>query len=226
MFEMPAPPDLFKSKAYFERITSQEYEKRHSVKEQALKAMDDLDGWCSKEKASIMIDFAMMLNAKTIVEIGVYGGKSLIPMAYALKELGYGKVYGIDPWSSSASIEGMEGINREWWGNLNHDAILRRLKTKIAQLGLALQITLIRNTSATAPIISDIDILHIDGNHSDEASMIDVTKWVPLVRSGGLIFFDDINWLNEGLAVSWLDRNCIRLTEFIGDNIWGIWVKP
>lgn len=228
MYDIPYQPEIITHAAHFEKITSNLYEKREEIKQVALRSMDHLEGWCSKEKASVMIDFVMMLNAKTVVEIGVFGGKSLIPMAFAVKELGYhGKVYGIDPWSPDASMQGMDGVNKSWWGNLNHDMILHQLKNKISHFGLSHHIVLIRNTSEAAPTIPNIDILHIDGNHSDDSSMIDVTKWVPQVRKGGLIFFDDITWSNGGKAVSWLDENCVRLIEFAGgENEWGIWVKP
>jgi predicted O-methyltransferase YrrM len=226
MIDLPEPPKIIHHEANIHKIVSKQYDMREDVKLKAYQAMSELDGWCSEEKASILIDFVFLLNAQTIVEIGVFGGKSLIPMAFAIKELGNGKVYGIDPWTSAASVEGMDGANKEWWGKLNHDAILKKLRTKIAQFDLQKQIQLIRKTSVNAPAIMDIDILHIDGNHSDEASMIDVNKWVPLVRKGGLIFFDDINWNNAGLAVEWLDEHCIRFVHFTGDNEWGIWIKP
>lgn len=192
--------------------------------------MNQLEGWCTKNKASILIDLVFMLNPKTIVEIGVFGGKSLIPMAYALQVTKSGKIYGIDPWDSAASAEGMDSINYDWWSTLDHGYILKGLQEKIIQFNLTEQIILIRTTSEDAPLIPQIDILHIDGNHSEKTAVLDATKWVPLVRKGGLIIFDDITWAtsagsNES-AVKWMDRNCIRVATFQEDNEWGIWVKP
>jgi hypothetical protein len=75
-------------------------------------------------------------------------------------------------------------------------------------------------------------MLHIDGNHSDETSYIDVTKWVPFVKQGGLIIYDDITWSENGVtasqarAVAWLDEHCIKLAEFSDVCVWGIWLKP
>ena len=76
-----------------------------------------------------------------------------------------------------------------------------------------------------------IDILHIDGNHSEQASYLDVTKWVPLVRSGGWIFFDDMTWFENGVfttarAVEWLNANCYKLAECTDVCTWGVWIKP
>lgn len=196
------------------------------AKNKARLAMGQLEGWCSYEKASIMMDIVAMTDAQTIVEIGVFGGKSLIPMAIAAQEKGSGLCYGVDPWSSQESVAGMEGVNAEWWGHVDHDRIFRHLQSKIDQFNLQEHIVLIRETSENAPDIADIDLLHIDGNHSEKTSMIDVTKWVPLVKKGGVIVFDDMTWSTQAKAVQWLDDHCIKIAEYSGDNVWGIWLKP
>lgn len=188
--------------------------------------MDQLEGWCSKNKAAILMDLVFMLEPSTVVEIGVFGGKSLIPMAAALKVAGKGKIYGIDPWDSKASAEGMEGVNYEWWSKLDHGNILRYLQTKIVDFALEKQIELIVATSEQAPPIPNIDFLHIDGNHSEKAANLDVIKWVPLVRRGGLIIFDDVTWGTNRSAVEWLDKNCTRLAEFHENCDWAVWIKP
>jgi len=226
MLETPYVLEQTKHETHFEQVVPQLFNKKEEIKYRSYMAMDQLDGWCSKEKASILIDFIMLLRAKTIVEIGVFGGKSLVPMALALKGMGNGTIYGVDPWTQEASIVGMDGANKDWWGHLDHDMIYRNLVSKIKTFDLEHNVVLIRDSSINAPAISNIDILHIDGNHSDEAAMIDVTKWVPYVRKGGLIIFDDINWNNKGLAVQWLDENCVQLMEFSAENVWGIWIKP
>ncbi len=196
------------------------------VKQNAFGYMDQLEGWCSKNKASVLIDLIFMLKPQTIVEIGVWGGKSLIPMAYALKANQRGKAFGIDPWDSAESAEGMDSVNYDWWSSIDHERILRGLQIKIIEFALEEQIILLKTTSERAPFIPDIDMLHIDGNHSEKASWIDVNKWVPLVRKGGLIIFDDITWGTNTKAVRWLDDNCIKLAEFRENNDWGIWIKP
>jgi predicted O-methyltransferase YrrM len=196
------------------------------TKMQAFEYMDQLEGWCTKNKASILMDIIFMLKPKILVEIGVWGGKSLVPMAYALKVNQSGKIYGIDPWSNAESMNGMEGINLEWWGKVDHEKVMRGLQSKIIEFGLDEQIELIRSTSEQAPPIPSIDILHIDGNHSELAAKIDVLKWVPLVRKGGIIIFDDTTWGSNLSAVEWLNEHCVKLVEFNESNDWGIWINP
>lgn len=201
------------------------------VKMQAFNYMDQLEGWCTNNKASILIDLIFMIQPKTVVEIGVFGGKSLVPMAYALKATNGGIVYGIDPWDSQESVVGMDEVNYAWWNSLDHGKIMRSLQSKISEFDLDDHTLLIKSTSELAPPIYNIDILHIDGNHSEETSFLDVTKWVPLVRKGGLIILDDITWSinnysTNAKSVKWLDENCIKLTEFHDVmNDWGIWIK-
>lgn len=218
--DLPAPPP-----SYFEyniEIPSSE-----PVKRKAFDAMNQLEGWCTQQKASILIDLVMWKKPEKIVEIGVFGGKSLIPMAFALKECGNkGKIYGIDPWDSKASAEGMDGVNYEWWSKLDHESIFLGLIAKTALFDLFDHVEYIRSRSENAPLFSDIDILHVDGNHGEAASYLDVTKYGPRVKKGGLIIFDDINWATAEKAVDWLNKNCIPFAKFHDMCIWGIWVKP
>lgn len=218
---------------HYERVVLTDYRSTliDAVKKNAFGYMTELEGWCTNNKAAILIDLVFLFQPKVIVEIGVFGGKSLVPMATALKVTSKGKIYGIDPWSSAASAEGMDGVNYEWWSTLDHVAILRGLQEKLFLFDLENHVKLIQSTSENASIIENIDFLHVDGNHSEKASLIDVYKWVPLVRKGGLIIFDDITWSSttgtNAAAVQWLDENCIRLVELHDTgNDWGIWVKP
>ncbi len=202
-------------------------------KTDAFKCMDQVEGWCSHQKASVLIDIILASGDKTIVEIGVWGGKSLLPMAHALKRMGQnGHIYGVDPWDNQASIEGVthEG-NIAFWGHADHESVLRKLESVLDWERLCDTVTLIRATSSAAPPIHDIDILHIDGNHSDVTSYIDVTKWVPLVKRGGWIVFDDMNWFENGVAttrhaIDYLNEHCHKIAEINESCLWGIWYKP
>jgi predicted O-methyltransferase YrrM len=187
--------------------------------------MNELEGWCTPFKASILMDLVFQTKAQTVVEIGVWGGKSLVPMAYGIKELGEGVVYGVDPWSGTCSSEGMTGVNLDWWSAVDHEAIYQGLVSKIKKVSLDEYIELLRCTSEDAPLIVDIDILHIDGNHSEATSFYDVCKWVPLVKSGGLIVFDDTTWGTTTRAVEWLDLHCTKIVDYHETNDWGIWLK-
>jgi methyltransferase family protein len=100
----------------------------------------------------------------------------------------------------------------------------------MCDFGLEKYCVLTKATSEAATPVFEIEVLHIDGNHANETSLADVKKWVPLVKHGGWIIFDDINWYEDGIfqtaeAVDWLNANCVQLAEFSDDSIWGIWIK-
>ncbi len=206
-------------------------ESTSALKNTAYWHMDQIHGWCSHTKASILIDIIQKIEATTIVEIGVWGGKSLIPMAYALKMQGKGKIYGIDPWSNAESIVGVKNSsNLAYWSQIDHEGVYQSLVQNLERFDLKPQVELIRMSSEKAAPIGEIDLLHIDGNHSDITSYLDVTKWAPLVRSGGWIVVDDISWFENGEytqaeSVQWLDEHCLRMGEISDTCIWGIWVK-
>jgi predicted O-methyltransferase YrrM len=195
------------------------------LKQEAFAMMDQLHGWCTHKKASIMIDLVLALQPKIVVEVGIYGGKSFIPMAYALKKMGSGMAYGIDPWKSDVSAVGMEDVNYEWWLKLDHEMIMRDFLQKVRQFRLQRYVTVLRQTSTETTPMDSIDLIHIDGNHSEDSAYYDVTKWVPHVRSGGIIIFDDVDWPTTAKAVKWLDENCEPIQLVEDSNIWGIWRK-
>jgi len=204
-----------------------------AIKNQAFAYMQQLEGWCSNDKAGTLINLILKSRPDVVVEIGVWGGKSLVPMAYALKMNKKGKIIGIDPWSNEASLQGLTNDeNKGFWGQVDHEQVMWGLIDKLHQFDLLSQVLLIKTTSVEARPIHGIDILHIDGNHSDETSYIDVTKWAPLVKSGGLIVVDDVTWsengvnASQGRAVEWLNSNCIKIAEFSDSSVWGVWIKP
>ncbi len=201
------------------------------VKEEAFYYMDSLEGWCTKQKASILIDIVLKAQPMTIVEIGVWGGKSLVPMATAVRANEQGIVYGIDPWDRLASVEDMiEENNILFWSKVDHQRVREDLIINLERFDLDYFTRIFKTSSEDAPPIHDIDVLHIDGNHSDHMSYLDVTKWVPLVRRGGWIIFDGMGWAEKGTfttarAVNWLSNHCNKIAEYQEDGGWGIWLK-
>jgi predicted O-methyltransferase YrrM len=194
--------------------------------------MRQCDGWCSEQKGAFLVSLILEAKPDRIVEIGVYGGKSLVPMACALQANRKGIIFGVDPWDSVESVKELrEEANVGFWERLDHGKIKRTLMTNIRKFNLQQHVQLIEKTSEATSPISDIGLLHIDGNHSDAASYFDVCKWGPLVKSGGYIILDDMTWCEKGVyttarAAEWLDANCTKLTEFTDNCKWGVWVKP
>ncbi len=193
-----------------------------------LDAIAPLEGWCWKAKALAMAELVLDLESinmpSTIVEIGVFGGKSLIPQAIASQRLTFTcTIYGIDPWKKECALEAStDAANNEWWEKVDMDAILAGCSKAIWNNGLDNQCCLIRSRSDLAACLfrtGEIDILHIDGNHSEEISTRDVNRWLPLVAPGGHIWFDDFLWPSTEKAVAILEESCTRVLELVEPEI-------
>lgn len=167
-----------------------------------------LEGWCSQEKASELAMLVATTSPSLCVEIGVFGGRSLAAMALACVRNGRGRVVGIDPWSKDRSLEHVqEQGNLDWWGKLDHERIYRGCVKMIEDEHLDGVCELRRmSASEAAPAFKEgsIDILHIDGNHSETQSVADVRNYLPKVKAGGYIWFDDIDWPSTAKALELL----------------------
>src|SRR5208283_4602386 len=147
-------------------------------------------GWCTPEKMRALASIVLALRPETVVEIGVWSGKSLIPMALACKLLGKGRVIGIDPFDSVASVEGQIPIVADWWRKVDHDGVLRFFLEKVKHFGVQDYVTFIRKRSDDVIPDREIGLLHVDGNHALQA-VRDVERFAPRVAPGGIVVLDD-----------------------------------
>ena len=180
-----------------------------------------IHGWCSVDKALKFVQFILDKKPELCVEIGVFGGSSLIPQAMAIKNNGIGKIYGIDPWSTEAALEEMQNEDhKKWWGKLDIENIYQHAKSNIAKYGVEPCCVLIRDKAENVVDQfkdNSVDILHIDGNHSEELAYKDAVNYLPKVKSGGIIFFDDIYWtevdnhVTTRKAITYLLQSCERI---------------
>lgn len=155
-----------------------------------------LPGWCTQEKGKRMA--ALATGASLCVELGVFGGRGLVALALPLREQGFGRVHGIDPYTPAAALEGTnDPANEEWWGKLDYEGIFRVAQSAIDNVGLHNFAQIVRMLSREAVrsyADGSIDVLHQDSNHSEEVSCEEVSLWTPKVRVGGYWIFDDTNW--------------------------------
>ncbi len=180
-------------------------------------------GWSTKEKAMSFIDLVLEVEPDVCVEIGVFGGRSLFPVAATLKHLGKGIVIGIDPWSLDEVIPYFDPKKDEahiaWWSKLNFDQVYLSYLGLISEYQLDDYVITLRSTSEVASYaISDIDILYIDGNHNETVSNRDVTLYLPKVRSGGYIWLNDSLWRDLQSSVDLLFEACDFIKLIDGGN--------
>jgi predicted O-methyltransferase YrrM len=179
-----------------------------------LEAEAQLVGWCSREKALVIAQTVLQERPVICVEIGVFGGRSLVPCAAALRHIGAGTIYGIEAWSPNVAVENITNeINDEWWSKIDFASIKREFYRFVAATNLTQHMRLIEAPSGRAAALFDhIDFLHIDGSHSMINAAEDVILYARKVRSGGIIIFDDVNWQSTAPARELLGALCDTVT--------------
>lgn len=126
----------------------------------------------TEREQDLLYEIAMTLNspAPLLIELGVCNGKTAVILSYVAKALG-GHYIGVDNWS-------LEGTRDEVWAH-------------ITEAGLAPWAELIQGDTHSVPVPDRIDLLLIDAGHQESAVSVDCERWIPHVRSGGLVAFDD-----------------------------------
>lgn len=160
-------------------------------------------GWCSEIKSYRIIDCVLETCSDSAdpvcAEIGVYGGKSLFPFALALKQLGKGRVYGIDPWSTHEALAGYDHpIHQQFWGNVNLEIMYNICINGINELNVQDFVTLLKSPSDNVKNVNNISVLHIDGQHTLQL-LKDIINHATNIVQGGYCFIDDINWSEDTL---------------------------
>ncbi|HEX2583361.1 MAG TPA: class I SAM-dependent methyltransferase [Chlamydiales bacterium] len=185
-------------------------------KQKVMLEQKTIPGWCVYEKADKLMELIHETHPTVVVEIGVFGGSSVYPMAEALRYQKQGLIYAIDPWKTEDCQMGYtpDDPNYIWWTSLDLEKIYKDFTQLIKKNGLSNYCKIMRATSREAVhsfADESIDILHIDGNHTEDSAFTDATLFLPKVKKNGYIWFDDVNWSSTSKAVSYLLERCTFL---------------
>lgn len=175
--------------------TAPTHEQTEKYRKEILASKKSVEGWCSDEKALAMFQLVVFNAPEVCVEIGVFGGSSILPTAMGLKARQKGIVYAIDPWSNEECVKEQSGANQVWWDKVDMKYVYNSYLKMLKKHSLNPYVKTIVGTSEEAHTqIDTIDILHIDGNHGEESVLQDVMLYFPKVKKGGYIWCDDIKW--------------------------------
>ncbi|MFI4992206.1 MAG: class I SAM-dependent methyltransferase [Solirubrobacterales bacterium] len=161
----------------------------------------DDGGGASRLKMLVLADLIIARPVIRMVEIGVYRGRLLLPLAMLMQWREGGEVFGIDPYAALAAEQHDEHhrqIDLEHWADeVDWDDLYEGVQRTADQLGLQTRCNLVRARSEDvadqfAP--GTIDLLHIDGNHDRDAVARDAELYVPRVSVGGYVVLDDASW--------------------------------
>jgi predicted O-methyltransferase YrrM len=174
--------------------------------------------WCSEAKASGLAALILADRPHTVVEIGVFLGGSFIPIALAMKFLEQGghvaggRAIAIDPWDARASVSGqIDEADRQWWA-LDHEPVYWKFLARVERHGLSELVKVERMTSSEAQVPGCIDLLHIDGNHGEQA-IADVLRFAPSIPMGGVLVLDDLEWSGGTVARAFLAAEGLGFRE-------------
>lgn len=188
------------------------------IQDAILEYIPRMEGWCSPERGHEMAELILETKAKVCVDIGVFAGRSTVAMGFAARELGDSHVYGIDPWKLDYAIEG-DNVeeNAKWWKERSDlEEMHRQTMHTIWAHRLDEWVTIIRAPSQFVyQLFPVIDFINIDGQHSELASCRDVNLYLPRLRSGGYLTFDDAGWESTQPALRLIEKECDLTNVFI-----------
>ena len=165
-------------------------------------------------------DLVAAMKPRLLVELGVDRGESYFAFCQSAAENKTGtRCFGIDAWRGDQHAGGYDEttfaqVSAHNRANYNAFSALIR-----ASFDAALD--------QFEP--ESIDILHLDGLHTETAVRHDVDSWLPKVRPGGIILLHDVNVRRRDFGV-WKIWNELqergRFWTFHGGPGLGVWQKP
>lgn len=189
--------------------------------------VESLYGWCTPEKAARLHELIISSNSQFTVELGCFGGRSLLPMALAHKEKQSGFVIGIDAWKAEVCLEGTNSKeNDEYWANVDYKLVYDNCRDAIDKHDLTDYCDTLRMRSQVCgTLFTDniIDVLHQDSSHNPETILAEIEIWIPKLKVGGYWIADDTDWKETAFGYSKLPEYGLKLVENF--DKWQIWKK-
>jgi predicted O-methyltransferase YrrM len=185
-----------------------------------------LRGWHSAEESKLYNKFISGLKNGIIVEVGVFGGASLLGVISSCQKTN-SHIYGIDPWEKIEIANGvpMPKDKKEIYRDSIKDIRLN-LEKIIKAENYSNNVTLIRDFSRNAVKKfknKSVDIVFIDGDHAYNSVYEDLGLWLPKVKPGGIVWGDDFCWGSVKMAVKDFCRNNkITFQQVCGNRAWKI----
>lgn len=181
--------------------------------------------WCTEQKAEWIYNKVIEKRPALCVEIGVFGGGSFFAFALAMKKIGYGLLVGVDPWCEEAALQ---GIGDDFARKTDFEEVYQNFM-KVREREKLIGFTHVFRERAENidwffennyhTELLEIDILHIDGNHSTEAVTKDLIHYIPRVKYDGIIILDDINWPTVAAAI----EKFPQLKQIHDFTTWGVY---
>lgn len=132
----------------------------------------------NKEECAAIYNLLSQLSEKSfpakIVEIGVEYGRSMTMFAEFVKQNPQWKLTVVDNWKQD-----------------NSEDARTHVFAQITKHGWVIDVWSRDSLKAADEYDEKIDVIHIDGDHTHNAVFADCEAWIPKVKVGGHVLFDD-----------------------------------
>jgi predicted O-methyltransferase YrrM len=150
--------------------------------------------WSYLDILNVLLACSELIRPRTYLEIGVRRGRSIAMVAYATPKA---DLYGFDLWV--ANYAGMENPGPDF------------VESELRKIGASGKIEFISgNSHETLPAFFaqhpglELDLVTVDGDHSDEGASEDLLSVLPRIARGGAVVFDDVSHpLHPNLSRVW-----------------------
>ena len=133
----------------------------------------------------------------SLVEVGVFCGKSLIHLAKAAKRANKGlKVYGVDTFQGSPEFDHLVRFDDKPLSKCHPGLMIGECVANLANHGVRDDVTLIVGDSAKSADLfyaQSVFMVFLDAAHDYVNVMNDIAAWSPKVERGGYLSGDDIH---------------------------------
>jgi predicted O-methyltransferase YrrM len=140
-------------------------------------------------RASVLRDLIIQYDAKDIIEIGFYQGKSSLYIAAVLEDLGRGSLVTIDRQTALDHSPNIHDL-------LAETGLAHRVEPLLAYRSFTWEL---QKLIGQAPR-PQFDLCYFDGGHTWDETGFGFLLIDLLLRPGGVIVFDDMNWTIAGSA--------------------------
>lgn len=179
-----------------------------------------IQGMISSEAAELLYGIAVVQDIEgDILEIGSWQGKSTSYLARAVVDSRNGHVFAVDHFMGNAGKENIYFVDGEGSATLR-----AQFELNMHTLNLHDYVTLHPCHSEKAyPSLADkiLRLLFVDGDHTYEGVKKDIDLFCPLVRTGGIVIFDDFDNTSPGVVLAaeqWVKTQRPR-TAFVTGNM-------
>ena len=165
-------------------------------------------------------DLVATLRPSVLVELGVDRGESYFAFCQAAAEHKTGtSCFGVDTWQGDQHAGGYD--------ETTFSQVSAHNRANYGSFSSLIRSTFDAALDRFAP--RSIDVLHVDGLHTEDAVRRDLDAWLPKLRPGGILLLHDVNVRTRGFGVwkVWdeLKQTGRSWTFHDGPGL-GLWAKP